>query len=274
MELNNVQLQELKNVELEILKEFIIVCKKLNLKYFISDGTLIGVVRHKGFIPWDDDIDVRMLREDYEVFIREGQKYLPEHLFVQTHYTDNGYINNFAKIRNSNTAFIEKTVINFDMNHGAFIDIFPIDNAPAENEIKKYNFKKRLYGSRVFIEYNIENQEKKKRTKMVEALLRILFPDVKKVVEKQERLHKLSESGDTLVNNYYSDITGRSFPAKWYEETIEAEFEGVVVDIPKEYHEILSFEYGNYMELPPEEERIAHHFVEIFDMTKSYKEYI
>ena len=85
MELTPEKTTKLKEIELEIFKEFISVCQQLNLKYYIIAGTLIGAIRHKGFIPWDDDIDVAMPREDYEIFISKGQALLPDNLFIQTH---------------------------------------------------------------------------------------------------------------------------------------------------------------------------------------------
>ena len=106
----NSLLQELKRVELDILARFIQVCQQLDLRYYILQGTLLGAVRHQGFIPWDDDIDVGMPRADYEIFLREGQKLLGEPYFVQTFLTDPPFTANFAKIRNSNTTFVETSL--------------------------------------------------------------------------------------------------------------------------------------------------------------------
>lgn len=82
------ELQALQNCEKSILEAFVKACEELGLNYYLLGGTLLGAVRHEGFIPWDDDIDVGMLREDYEKFLNEGQKYLPEYYFIQTHHTD------------------------------------------------------------------------------------------------------------------------------------------------------------------------------------------
>ena len=123
----DIDFEALKKKELEILKNFISCCEKMNLTYYIAFGTLLGAIRHKGFIPWDDDVDVCMPREDYDRFIREGGKYLPENYFIQTMESDPKYALNFAKLRDSNTTLFEKHVIDVDINHGVFIDIFPLD---------------------------------------------------------------------------------------------------------------------------------------------------
>lgn len=133
MNLTDEEMLRLKACEVSMLKEFIEICEKLGLRYYALYGTLLGAVRHQGFIPWDDDIDVGMMREDYEVFVREGQKYLSEHLFLQTYESDPEYISGYAKIRDNNTTFIETSVKSRKMNHGIFIDIFPLDSFSDKN---------------------------------------------------------------------------------------------------------------------------------------------
>ena len=109
-------------------------------------GCLIGSVRNKGFVPWDDDIDVAMPRADYEVFLREGRKHLPEHYFLQCLKTDPAYTMNFAKIRDSRTTFVEYAVRKYPMNHGLFIDIFPLDVYPEEEkEQKKMDLHQKIF---------------------------------------------------------------------------------------------------------------------------------
>jgi len=104
---SDASLKKLKDMEVSMLRECISVCEKLGIKYYLIGGTLLGAVRHGGFIPWDDDIDIAMTRADYEVFVSKAQEFLPNNLFLQTNKTDPEALMNFAKIRNSDTAFIE-----------------------------------------------------------------------------------------------------------------------------------------------------------------------
>ena len=127
MELSPQQLNVLKEKELELLRLFLEVCARLELTYYVLGGTLLGAVRHQGFIPWDDDIDVGMPRKDYTVFLQQAQQHLPEDIFLQTCFTDPAFPANYAKLRNSSTTFMESAFKNRNINHGICIDIFPLD---------------------------------------------------------------------------------------------------------------------------------------------------
>ena len=135
--MNTPEQKRLKEIELAIFRAFIDVCDKLNLKYYLLAGTLLGAVRHQGFIPWDDDIDVGMPREDYEIFVEKGQALLPKEYFIQTFKTDPDYAANFAKIRNCGTTFLETSVRNCNINHGVFIDVFPLHVYSADKTAQK-----------------------------------------------------------------------------------------------------------------------------------------
>ena len=137
---------ELQEVEFGILKQFIAVCEKLELKYYLVCGSALGAVKYGGFIPWDDDIDVGMFRADYERFLKEAPALMPQHLFLQNYRTEKNFAQIFSKLRNSNTTYIEKSVADMDINHGVYIDIFPLDGYPDNiKEQKKFEFKKRIF---------------------------------------------------------------------------------------------------------------------------------
>ena len=148
--INKEETQKLKEIQLKMLKEFINICNKLDLKYYVIGGTALGTIRHNGFIPWDDDIDVGMPRHDYEKFILMGQSLLSQGYFIQTHISDPLYPNNFAKIRDSSTTFIEQVVKDIDMHHGVYLDVFPLDGV-APSKLKKlfFKLKNKLYSSKI-----------------------------------------------------------------------------------------------------------------------------
>ena len=136
-------MNEIQKVELNLLKEFVKVCEKNNLRYFMVGGSALGCVRHKGFIPWDDDIDVAMPREDYEKFMKM-QDELPSYCFIQNYKTDPHYIYNYGKLRDSRTTFIESYYKYHRINHGVWIDIFPLDGISSKMKPSK-KFAPKLY---------------------------------------------------------------------------------------------------------------------------------
>lgn len=273
MELTEAQLNEIKRIELEIFAEFIKVCKKLNLKYYLLGGTLLGAVRHKGFIPWDDDIDVGMLREDYEIFISKADKLLPNNLFLQTSKSDPNVPFNFCKIRNNNTTFVEKSVKSFKINHGVYIDIFPLDFYP--NGIvprSRFKLKKKLLDVKIRKSFDLPFP-KGIIARAALILSSFIVRDYREAVRKKDFLFKLTKKSNLIANHCGAWGDKEIVPAEWYGEGDVLEFEGISVIVPKEYDKWLSRVYGNYMELPPMEKRIPHHYVEICDLSKSYKEY-
>ena len=129
-------MNELQQIDSDLLKEYIDFCEKHNLTYFLMAGTLLGAIRHKGFIPWDDDIDVAMPREDYDRFCELAAKEFTGDIFFQSYKTDKHFPYVFSKLRNTNTTFIEAVYKHVDMNHGVYIDIFPIDGISKHNANK------------------------------------------------------------------------------------------------------------------------------------------
>ena len=120
-------LKALQKKEIEILQAVHNACTELGIKYVIMHGTLLGAVRHKGFIPWDDDIDICMERDSYDIFIHEGHKYLPKNLRIQHVIYEDECPNIYAKVRDCNTTFLHSEHIDLSINQGVFIDVFPLD---------------------------------------------------------------------------------------------------------------------------------------------------
>ena len=271
MELTNDILASLKQTELDILTAFVDVCNQLNLKYYLLHGTLLGAVRHKGFIPWDDDIDVGMMRSDYEIFLREGQKLLPNHLFIQASTTDPEYFLWFAKIRNVNTTFIEKSTQRLSICHGVFIDLFPLDYYP-ENRLaqKRIQFCRKWIARRISCELLLPDSSTMIR-KVKSGVLRAAMPSLTKVMIIRDLLFLHTKSSTLIVN--YGGTLREIIPIEWFGDGYMLEFENEFYRVPKEYKKYLSKVYGDYLTLPPKEKRVGHHYTQTIDLSKPYTDY-
>ena len=263
MELTSDQIQGLRKTELALLDEFSRVCSELGLRWFLVQGSLLGAVRHGGFIPWDDDIDVGMMRADHERFVREAQKLLPAWCFLQTHKTDPGYMQCYSKLRDSRTVFWETTYKNIDMNHGVYIDIFPFDEYPdgvlstAWYEARKLLIRYRLRGM-----YYIPRDRKPSAANLARALLRrfsrLCYPTEEEAFQAQERMirgargRRLTSAGSPWGRRELltAEILRGSTPLR---------FEGRQYPGPEHFDAYLSKVYGDYRKLPPPEERVSHH---------------
>lgn len=273
--LRQVQLAQLKTCQLAIFKQFVSVCERLGLRYFVIGGTLIGAVRHQGFIPWDDDIDVAMPRVDYERFLQRAQALMPEYYFLQTFETDPAYPANFAKIRDSRTTFIETSVSKLDINHGVYIDIFPLDYYP-ENSWKRVwlEFRKKVLTVRVAAQFYLPNEKLHFIKNLVRGVSKIFCPSAAVAVRRREWLFTNVKKNGLLCN--YGGAWGNKeiFPASWFSDVCVMHYEDLVVYGPKDYDKILKHVYGDYMQLPPEEERVGHHYALVVDLERPYTEYM
>ena len=266
MELSKEAMTRLRAKELAILQAFIAVCQQLNVQYFIVQGTLLGAIRHQGFIPWDDDIDIGMLREDYEIFLAKGQALLPKQLFIQTSQTDPFFPHGFAKVRDTSTSFVETTCKNLPMNHGIFIDIFPFDYYPDKKrrqftfEIKKlllrYRIRQELYipADHTFSMINIGKN-------LLKGFSKLIYPSYSQALIAQMLHYQSVKAGNFCINNGSPWGKRECIPTAWLKEVMTVQFEGIELCAPKCYHQYLSHVYGDYLKLPPEEKRVPHHYI-------------
>ena len=274
MILSETELKRLQSLEVDMFRVFIEICEKLNLRYYVLGGTLLGAVRHGGFIPWDDDIDVGMPREDYEVFLQKASSLLPPHLFLQNYRTDSEYCLNITKIRNTNTTSIENESRQPNICHGVFLDIFPLDHYPGTALAELwYKVKRRVLKVRIgkaFVWDDKPNPFKE----LLKKPLDLIWPDVKQAVEEREKLFR-SFSYSGMIANFCGQWGEKEIvPAEWYAEACELEFEGLTVKAPKEYHKWLTQVYGDYMQLPPVEKRVTHHRTLVIDLDRPYSDFI
>ena len=253
---------EIQQMELGIMEYIHEVCQKIGVKYFLAYGSLIGAVRHKGFIPWDDDMDICMLREDYEKL----QDYLianPDERYEVMSYKNNlNYVYPFMKVQDNHTYLLEEDV-RIDSNMGIYVDIFPVDgyedNADFKNKMTKL-IKKRQLSCYTF--KGITNTKS-----LLNSLIRYIsvvifyFTNTNKYVEQIDELAKSRAVADYEQVDYliYKDMNKPVWKREWLEQVIVGTFEGKEFMIPKHYHEILTSDYGDYMQLPPLEQRVSHH---------------
>lgn len=261
---------ELQKKEFQLLQAFVQVCEKLELTYFLVCGSALGAVKYKGFIPWDDDVDVGMPRRDYEIFLREGQKLLPKGVFLQNYETDPAYPNIFSKLRDSNTTYIEKSVAHLPINHGIYIDVFPLDEYPREEmERKKLEKTKTACKKKLSCVYDVSRGPK---AKIGYYLRRALgyhkrTAAILKEYEKCITVRKGKET-DVLCNhgNWQNEL--EYAPIEQYGEGVMMEFEGLPVRVPQRYEEYLKQKYGDWRADPPKEKQVGHHYYTVCDVSK------
>lgn len=269
--LSNRMINELREIELNLLRDFAKVCDDNQLKYYLMYGSLLGAIRHNGFIPWDDDIDVVMPRDDYDRLRNNYRNCFKSNHFLQIYETDNYYYNCYAKLRDINTTFVEVNVPNLKMNQGVFIDIFPMDYYYDENIIDRIN--RRIVEARVY-----EEAEFKHKTLVKEIagrIARIIYPKIGHALEKRDRIMTRA----TKTSKYYlrsgdhHGYAGDRFimPIEWFGDGEVCLFENVVCKIPDQYDLVLKHRYGDYMKLPPMNERVLHHEVMKFDSNKGFQ---
>ena len=275
IELTVKEKQKLKEIQIQMFCYFIDICKKEDLQYFVVGGTALGAVRHKGFIPWDDDIDVAMPREDYEKFIKKAPELLPKHIFLQCIDTEKNCPFAFVKLRDSNTTFIETTVHKFNINHGVFLDVFQLVGYPSNRFLqRRFDFINKLYTIRNLM--NLYLPKGSLKTRIIQLLLKIIFPIDNVIPIKRNKLFKKYKYKDSdIIANYNGAWGKREVMSKsYFGNGSKGLFEGIEVILPENYDKYLTSLYGDYMQLPPEEKRVSHHYCTVIDLDTSYTKYI
>ena len=260
-EMDDKTLKELHKVGLEVLKEIDRVCKKYDIPYFLCGGTLIGVKRHKGFIPWDDDIDIGMLRSDYEYFEKCFIKEHSKEFYLHSLKTDPNYWLSFIKIRKNNTTINEKFVEKLDTHKGIFVDVFPFDKVPDSGftkTLKIRSFFIKLIAEAIFVKRGLYKYKDSRRPFFtfimtilpIKCLFKLQYRLMNKY-NKKDYHHCVCYVGSYDVKREYIGIDNL------YPTTL-GDFEGCKFSIPGKSEVYLKNMYGDYMKLPPKEKRKNH----------------
>lgn len=248
------------------------VCNKYGLRYYVVWGSLLGAIRHNGFIPWDDDFDVAMPREDYNKFLKISKDDFQYPIFLQTPYTDPGYFVSWAKLRNSSTTAISKMTNHRRFNQGLFFDIFPMDDCDTSKMVE-------------------EREEIFKRVKRLGVAMRHGNPFLGErqlqdeitywtddPLQEYEEMERIASSHHGLQDYYVAvlttgDVRKKVWPKRLFEKTMICKFESIDVVIPIGYEELLTIQYGDYLKYPPIEERGVSHSDLIFNPDKPYSDF-
>ena len=258
----------LQQADLDMVKEVTAICERHGFTYYINGGTMLGAVRHKGFIPWDDDIDLCMPREDYESFLSVAASEISPHLKVVNYRTDPKYHYYITRILDTDTKVVEERIGNEDRYTHASIDIFPVDGTPNNGFLRKIYFFRILYHRALMsLCYKDSIDRKRPRNPAEKVFLRIMerIPveklttpyRQKAIVDRLLRRHKVKGSRyiGTIMGAYR---TREIVPAEYYGKGKMYPFEDTELRGMEMADAYLRHYYGDYMRLPPESERKTH----------------
>ncbi len=268
----NNRITEHQKILLQILIELDRICKKHHIPYVLFAGTAIGAARHKGFIPWDDDIDVAMLREDYDRFLRIAEQELDgEIYFLQKEFSEHWPMF-FSKLRRNNTTCIERFIPKDDkMHQGIYIDIFPVDNLCQ----KSWRRKQQFIASKVVIAKSLDRRgyitdSWKKKCFMFLCRLLPLKPILRRAKCMRKNQTPQVHTFFAAASKYEKNV----FDRRYFTERVEVPFEGLSFPVSVHNHEMLTKIYGDYMTLPSAEEVEEKIHGVIVDTERSYEHYL
>lgn len=266
------KLDKVQQILLGYLLEIDRICKKHNIKYFLAGGTLLGAIRHHGFIPWDDDADVMMLREDYDKFQSVVQEELPDNIFLQLPHTEKGNYNPFTKLRINNTMFATEFTGHFlNMHNGIFFDVLSHDKTGQHKWSQKLHLMATMLTRSI-----VFNKWGDTDIKGGGA-----HPIICKIVDHAKYLIPMrfalwaqnfcltffkNKKSDYLYDGMGRNLKRGAFPAKWLEEAVYVDFEGYKFPVPKEYDKYLTYLYGDYMQMIPVSQRRTSHSIVLMDL--------
>jgi lipopolysaccharide cholinephosphotransferase len=269
MERYELSMRENQQAALEIMKSVAQLCRELDLRYYLAYGSLIGAIRHEGFIPWDDDLDIWMPRADYRKLIAyfqdNAEALEPLRLFSIYNNADYPYM--ITRISDCRYEVVTHNEKSYGL--GAFIDIYPMDG--MGNTVEEYTALKNKasrYSSLCFLSTRLrcEKGNTKSRMKLLVKYPAFLYAKIRGKRYFMNALESMAKDRDYDGSAYIGCLVWGSdgikcvFPRQWFETTVDVPFEGCTLKAPAAYDQVLRRLYGDYMKLPPEEDRIGHHF--------------
>lgn len=279
MILDDKALRKLQLTQVEILDEIVRVCNNLEIDYYLAYGTLLGAVRHKGFIPWDDDLDIQIKRDDYNKFVKYAPKELSsKYMFVDAN-TEKNYGLCYGKVVKKDTLYLEYNAPK-KLCNGIFVDVFPLetlgDVASEGNDLlKNYcRYKQFLLAK---CGYRLTDGSLKNNIRCIMLKAASAMYTKKKLLEKiaveEEKIRSTGKNYvDVISSSSYGYGLKKHLPADWYSDNVYLEFERKQYKCPKYWHEVLTEEYGDYMQLPPVESRQNRHLIVKLDFDTSLQE--
>lgn len=266
------KLEKVQKILLGYLLEIDKICRQNDIKYFLAGGTLLGAIRHHGFIPWDDDADVMMLREDYDRFRKVAQRELPDNIFVQLPTTEKGNYNPFTKLRINDTMFATEFTGHFmDMHNGIFFDVLSHDRTGNHKWSQKLHLMVTMLSrSVVFNKWGNTDIKSGGNHPLICKFVdkaKYLIPMRFALWAQNRSLEFFRDRGtDYLYDGMGRNLKCGAFPKKWLDEVIYVDFEGYQFPVPKEYDKYLTYLYGDYMQMIPVSHRRTSHSIVLTDL--------
>lgn len=275
MEKKYLSLEEYHAVLFDMLKQVDSICHAERLRYFLSGGTLLGAIRHKGFIPWDDDIDLMMPRPDYEIFLKRAEKRLPKRYILAFPDRTKDYSQPWIRIFDTRVA-VDDSGMQRTLTRSLFVDIFPIDGLPSNRTLSNLCFKRvrawdiLLKCARRKALYPDERLKWLKKPMMALTRVRTL-PKYAVSLNKSARRCSFERAhyAGVLATTHYG--SRERMPVEVFRGSVQVPFEGALFPAPIGYDTYLSRLYGDYMQLPPEEKRVSQHNLHAYLISEEEK---
>lgn len=270
------EMKKVWSIEMQLLKQLLEVCERHNLRIWAEGGTLLGAIRENGFIPWDDDIDMAMPRDDYDKLQAIAKDEFQPPFFFQSGYTD-FFPNGMSRLRMDGTAAILPQSLYQKCHQGIFIDIFPLDAVP-DDDVEFKQLLKRLDTEKVKMFYYCNNFFSFTNLKydwlVIKAKIHVARVGFHTFFSKYDNLVKQFSKTPHKRVSIFSWFFDKKYirEEKWYAETLYKKFEDILIPVPKDYDNILNTQYGDYM--TPVKEPTMHGRYLVLDTNHSYKEYL